>query len=49
MSYRSLREAANDLERTGQLIRIKDELDPNLKMAEVHRRIFDAGGPAILF
>lgn len=49
MSYRSLREAANDLERTGQLIRIKDELDPNLEMAEVHRRIFDAGGPAILF
>ena len=49
MSYKSLRAAAEDLERTGQLIRVKEEVDPNLEMAEVHRRIFDAGGPAILF
>ncbi|MEM1328850.1 MAG: UbiD family decarboxylase [Bacteroidota bacterium] len=49
MAYRSLREAANDLERNGQLIRIKSELDPNLEMAEVHRRFFDAGAEAILF
>lgn len=44
-----MRSAANDLEKTGQLIRIKEELDPNLEMAEVHRRIFAAGGPALLF
>lgn len=49
MSYKSLRAAAEDLERTGQLIRVSEEVDPNLEMAEVHRRIFDAGGPAILF
>lgn len=49
MSYRNLREAANDLERSGQLVRVKEEVDPNLEMAEIHRRIFDAGGPAILF
>jgi 4-hydroxy-3-polyprenylbenzoate decarboxylase len=49
MSYRSLREAANDLEKHGQLLRIKAEVDPDLEMAEIHRRIFDAGGPAILF
>ena len=47
--YRSLREAANDLERHGQLKRIKTELDPNLEMAEVHRRVYEAQGPALLF
>jgi 4-hydroxy-3-polyprenylbenzoate decarboxylase len=49
MSYRSLREAANDLEKHGQLLRVNTEVDPNLEMAEIHRRIFAAGGPAILF
>ena len=47
--YRSLKEAALDLEKHKELIRIKTELDPNLEMAEVHRRIFDAKGPALLF
>ena len=47
--YKSLRHCANDLEKHGKLIRIKTELDPNLEMAEVHRRVFDAGGPALLF
>ena len=49
MSYRSLRDCVNDLEKHGKLLRIKQEVDPNLEMAEIHRRIFDAGGPAILF
>ncbi len=49
MSYRSLRECANDLEKHGRLVRIRTEVDPDLEMAEIHRRIFDAGGPAILF
>lgn len=49
MAYRSLREAALDLERNGQLIRIKSEVDPNLEMAEIHRRYFDTKGPAVLF
>jgi 4-hydroxy-3-polyprenylbenzoate decarboxylase len=31
------------------LIRVKSEVDPNLEMAEIHRRVFDAQGPAILF
>ena len=44
-----MRAAANDLEKTGQLIRIKEELDPDLEIAEVHRRVFAAGGPALLF
>lgn len=49
MSYKSLRHAVQDLEKSGQLLRIKTQLDPNLEMAEVHRRIFEAQGPAILF
>lgn len=49
MSYSSLRAAVNDLEKTGQLIRIKSEVDPDLEMAEIHRRIYEKQGPAIYF
>ena len=49
MSYRSLREAVVDLERTGQLRRIDTELDPDLELAYVHLRVQEAGGPALLF
>lgn len=49
MTYKSLRECADDLERTGQLLRIKEQIDPNLDMATIHRRVFDQGGPALLF
>jgi len=31
------------------LIRIPFEVDPHLEMAEIHRRYYDAKGPAILF
>lgn len=47
--YSSLRQAAQDLEKNGQLLRISEEVDPNLEMAEIHRRVFAAGGPAVLF
>jgi len=47
--YASLRQAAQDLEKHGQLLRIAEEVDPNLEMAEIHRRVFAKGGPAILF
>lgn len=49
MAYKSLRECVEDLESAGQLIRIKEEVDPNLEMAVIHRRIFEHGGPAVLF
>lgn len=49
MAYKSLRAAAIDLEKNGQLLRIKSEVDPNLEIAEIHRRVFDAKGPALLF
>lgn len=47
--YKSLREAANDLEKHGQLLRIKSEVSGELEAAEIHRRVFEKRGPAILF
>lgn len=49
MSYKSLRAAVNDLEKTGQLLRITEEVDPDLEMAAIHRYVFDRKGPAIYF
>ena len=49
MGYRNLTECVRDLERTGQLVRISAEIDPYLEMAEIQRRIYQAGGPALLF
>jgi 4-hydroxy-3-polyprenylbenzoate decarboxylase len=49
MSYSSLEACLLDLERTGQLLRIKEEVDPYLEMAAIHLRIFEQKGPAILF
>jgi len=47
--YRSLRHCAEDLEKHGMLVRIPFEVDPDLEMAEIHRRFYDSKGPAILF
>jgi len=49
MAYSTLEECISDLERTGQLIRINEEVDPNLEMAAIHLRVFQKGGPALLF
>jgi 4-hydroxy-3-polyprenylbenzoate decarboxylase len=49
MGYSSLQACVADLERTGQLVRVQCEIDPDLEAAEVHRRVYRAGGPALLF
>ncbi|MFN7910473.1 MAG: UbiD family decarboxylase [Bacteroidota bacterium] len=49
MNYNSLRDCLDDLEKNGHLIRIKEELDPNLEMAAIHLKVFKNNGPAILF
>jgi 4-hydroxy-3-polyprenylbenzoate decarboxylase len=49
MGYRSLTECVSDLVRTGQLITIETEIDPHLEAAAVQRRVYEAGGPALLF
>jgi len=49
MGYKSLKDCLNDLEKNGNLIRIKEEVDPNLEMAAIHLRVFEMKGPALLF
>ncbi|MFT5871182.1 MAG: 4-hydroxy-3-polyprenylbenzoate decarboxylase [Clostridium sp.] len=47
--YHNLEECILDLEKAGQLVRVHEEVDPNLEMAAIHMRVNTAGGPAILF
>ncbi|MET3288741.1 UNVERIFIED_CONTAM: 4-hydroxy-3-polyprenylbenzoate decarboxylase [Brevibacillus sp. OAP136] len=47
--YRNLEDCIIDLERNGHLVRIKEEVDPDLEMAAVHLKVYEAGGPALLF
>jgi 4-hydroxy-3-polyprenylbenzoate decarboxylase len=47
--YHNLEECIIHLEKSGQLIRIEEEVDPYLEMAAIHMRVSAAGGPAILF
>ncbi|HZZ29707.1 MAG TPA: UbiD family decarboxylase [Pirellulales bacterium] len=49
MGYRNLRECVDELAATRQLVRVDDEVDANLEAAEIHRRVNQAGGPAVLF
>lgn len=49
MAYKSLEACLTDLEKNGQLIRIKESVDPYLEMAAIHLRMYEAGGPALLF
>lgn len=49
MSYKNLRSCLLDLKKKGELIEINFETDANQEMAEIHRRVFDQGGPAIWF
>ncbi|MBS0348307.1 MAG: 4-hydroxy-3-polyprenylbenzoate decarboxylase [Proteobacteria bacterium] len=49
MRYTDLRDFISQLERLGELKRIKAEVDPHLEMTEICDRVLRAGGPAILF
>lgn len=49
MGYKNLRQCVTDLERRGELIRIESEVDPHLEAAEIQRRVYAVGGPAIYF
>jgi len=49
MAYKSLETCLLDLEANGQLVRIREEVDPYLEMAAIHLRVHEAGGPALLF
>ena len=49
MRYKSLKQCVDDLDENGHLIRIEQEVDPHLEMAEIHRRVFQANGPAVYY
>jgi len=49
VGYRNLQECVRDLERHGELVRIDREIDPALEVGAVQRRVYRAGGPALLF
>lgn len=49
MGYRSLRDCLDDLERQGELARVREEVDPYLEMAEIQRRAYLARAPALLY
>ncbi len=49
MGYKSLHQCAADLKAHGKLIEIDGPIEANLEAAEIHRRVFERGGPAILF
>ena len=49
MGYRSLSQCVADLERAGKLVRLENEVDPCLEAAEIQRRVYASGGPAVLY
>lgn len=49
MGYRNLRQCVDDLRASGQLARVDVEVDAYLEVAAIQRRVFQAGGPALLF
>lgn len=49
MSVRDVQSLIRLLREAGELVEIEAEVDPYLELAEVHRRVIAAGGPALLF
>jgi len=49
MKFHNLKECVSFLEKEKELVTIDQAVDPNLEMAQITRRVFDAGGPALLF
>jgi len=49
MGYRSLRQCVNDLKQNQHLIEVNLPLSANLELAEIQRRVYLSGGPAVLF
>jgi 4-hydroxy-3-polyprenylbenzoate decarboxylase len=49
MTYTCTADVIADLEKHKALVRIPHPVDPDLEMAEIHRRVHQAGGPAIFY
>ena len=49
MSFPDLRAFIDQLRRANDLVTVEAPVDPRLEVAEIHRRVIAAGGPALLF
>jgi len=49
MTYQSLRDFISALEKTGQLVRVKEPISTHLEMTEIGTRLIAGKGPAVLF
>ncbi len=49
MGYKNLQECVADLQKRGMLVSVDAPLDPYLEIGAVQRRVYQAGGPALLF
>ncbi len=49
MGYKNLSQCIFDLEKHGHLLRLHQEVDADLEVAAIQRRVYQAKGPAILF
>ena len=49
MGFRSLQDCVAALRAEGMLVEVDHPIDPHLEIAEIQRRLFRAGGPAVLF
>ena len=49
MAFRDLRDWIKALEQAGELVRIREQVDPILEMAEIADRAVKSDGPALLF
>jgi len=49
MGYRTLRHCVDDLKKANHLVVVEDEVDANLEAAEIQRRVYLSGGPAVYF
>ena len=45
----SLRRLCDELEAAGRLVRLEDEIDARLEAAEIQRRVYASGGPAVFY
>src|SRR3954454_1129013 len=48
-TYPDLRAFLGQLRRDNDLVTVEAPVDPRLEVAEIHRRVIAAGGPALLF
>jgi UbiD family decarboxylase len=47
--FRDLRSYISYLEKCGELVRVRAEVDPRLEVSEITQRVIKRGGPALLF